>query len=195
MNFYNADEWEIVNRPSYFGKNKAKRIKAYNKNHGVDNWQLAWQVGDDLLPFELAIQLYEDAYYEYLKDNEDTLDYLCKNASEVYDNAMTNVMSGFDYTIQENDSNHYQDISVRKAIYRLGRKFEGDGFAIQIRTNSLDEVGKRLSPGFLPFHLPLYISKPVQVGWWGRGTVEEFWQSNKVLIVKKDSTPKLDQFL
>lgn len=176
--------WETIERLSYFGKKRDTIHDQFNAKYGVGNWRIAWQFGSQALPFQTAIQIYEDAYYEYLKIDRGALEQLLQEAREVYDNAETNVNSGLDYSIQENNSNHYQDISVRRVVLRLGRSFKGNEL-VQIRHQSDSMVGSLLSPGRVPFHLPSLIVIPAKEGWWGKYTVEEFWQSNKILQVKK----------
>jgi hypothetical protein len=178
-------EWVFEDRPSYFGRKRDEIQKGYDEKYGELSWKLAHKVGDRYLDFSDAIQLYEDAYYEFLRNHVGILNLLCNEAKEVWDNAETNVKCGFDYSAQENWSNHYQDISVRRVVFRLGRKFNGDKL-VQIRHNSESQVGSELSPGRVPFHLPAYVEQPVKEGWWEKGTVEEFWQSNKVLMVLKE---------
>lgn len=177
-------DWQRMDRPSYFGKHRDEIEQNYNYKYGKANWKIVWDLPDGLSSFDRAIQLYEDAYYDYLKTNKKLLDSLCNEASEVYDNAVSNVDCGESYHAQENNSNHYQDISVRKSVFRLGRKFNGTKL-IQIRHNSSSPIGQTLSPGRVPFHLPHYVIQPVKTGWWKPRTVEEFWQSGKVLIVAR----------
>lgn len=177
--------WETIERLSYFGKKRDAIQTQFDSKYGVGNWRIAWQFGSQALPFPIAIQIYEDAYYEFLKLDRGTLDQLLQEAREVYDNAESNVNSGLDYSIQENNSNHYQDISVRRVVLRLGRSFKGDNL-VQIRHQSDSLVGSLLSPGRVPFHLASLTVTPVQEGWWGKNTVEEFWQSNKILQIKKE---------
>ena len=175
-------EYKTVGRPSFFGKKRDSIQAGYDEQYGKDKWRLAHEINGVVYDFNTIIQLYEDAYYEFMRTSPAVLGLLCKTAKEVYDNAETNVQCGFDYNAQENNSNHYQDISVRRVVWRYGRKFEGDKL-VQIRHNSESQVGAILSPGRVPFHLPHYVVKPVKTGWWEAGTVEEFWQSNKVLQV------------
>lgn len=177
------NNWKTVERPSFFGKKRDSKTAEYDEKYGKGNWRIMWKIHDKVYDFNIAIQLYEDAYFVYMHNNPSILNQICHEASEVYDNAETNVESGFDYNKQENDSNHYQDISVRRVIWRLGKTFEGKNL-VQIRHNSMSTVGQMLSPGRVPFHLQKYVEKPVKRGWWEPKTVEEFWQSNKVLQVR-----------
>jgi len=193
---YYTKEWVTVSRPSYFGKKRNEIEIGYDEKYGKGNWQIAyainkrnaiWETKSDqtTVGFDTAIKLYEDAYYEYLKSNTYITDELVNTAEDVYDNAESNVFSGYDYHKQETSSNHYQDISIRSCIFRLGLRFKGKDL-IQIRGKSKSKIGESLNPGHIPFHLPKYVITPVMEGWWDKGSVEEFWQSAKVLQVKKE---------
>lgn len=170
-------------RPSYFGRKRDRIQEGYDKKYGKGNWKISYWINGGIHDFDDAIQLYEDAYYLHLKNNPKILDELCKTASFVYDNAESNI-DCMGYHDQENNSNHYQDIAVWKSVWRLGRKLEGDKL-IQVRANGESELGRSLSPNNIQFHLPLYVRTPTKKGWWKDGSVEEYWQSAKVLMVAK----------
>ena len=95
----------------------------------------------------------------------------------------TNVQSGLDYSIQEDTASHLHDIAVRNAVSRLGREFSGDHL-VEIRGHTSE--GYRLNPGQVPFHLPDKVLLPSQSAgtWWKSHSIEDFWQSNKVLVVR-----------
>jgi hypothetical protein len=102
--------------------------------------------------------------------------------AECYDNNVTNVGSGLDYTRQENKSNHYQDISVRRVLARCGLWFTGrKKELLHIRHDSEQGLGQILSPGRVPFHLPFLIKQPELNGWWNPHSLEAWYQANKVL--------------
>ena len=71
---------------------------------------------------------------------------------------------------------------MRRCLMRLGTWFRGDHL-VEIRGR--DSEGFRLNPGQIPFHLPEMIVQPEQTGWWEPGSVESFWQANKVLQVRE----------
>lgn len=176
-------EWVIKEKqPGYFGKNRDGIHQKLDEKYGAGNWMIAYLWMDEVVPRSFAIQLYEDAYYEFLKSNPKLLDWLVETAKDVYDNSETNVNSGLDYNVQETSSNHLQDISVRRVVKRLGRKFEGHKL-VQIRSS--DSEGYLLSPGVVPFHLPEYIVQPHLDGWWNKDSIEDFYQSNKIILVKE----------
>ncbi len=175
--------WVFLERPGFAGKKRDQLTDALNVAYGVDNWKIAHEVEGKYYSWLEAVTLfYEEAYFEHFKENPDILDWLCQTASDVYDNAKSNVKSGLDYTIQESTSNHMQDIAIRRVVKRLNRAFQGDKL-LQIRGRWAK--GGILSPGVVPFHRPEWILQPELVSWWQPGSIESFWQSNKVLLIKK----------
>jgi len=174
-------EWITVERPGYFGSHRQERHAEYNRLFGVKQWRLAWSVRG--YPFSRAqmTMLYEDAYFAFLSQNEDVLEQLLAEASDVYDDATSNMKSGLNYGVQETERTHAQDIAIRRVVSRLGRVFDGPQ-PIQIR-DALGEhsLSLTLSPGQVPFHLPDLLIQPELEGWWLPGSVESFYQSNKFL--------------
>ncbi|MAF99327.1 MAG: hypothetical protein CMH61_01825, partial [Nanoarchaeota archaeon] len=76
-----------------------------------------------------------------------------------------------------------QDIAVRRVLRRLGRHFEGDHL-VQIRGHKSE--GYVLNPGQVPFHKPELILPSERKRWWKEGSVEAFYQHNKILVVDSD---------
>lgn len=180
--------WKTVEdnqgRPGYLGKHRAEKYAQWDSQFGVGNWRLVWKWGSRYLDFVQACMVYEESYYQYLKNNPSILEELLLVAYDVYDDAVSNVNSGLDYTKQETDRTHIQDISIRRVVCRLGRKFGGDKL-IRIRHDRGEHpLSMTLSPGKVPFHRPDRIIEPWLTGWWGAGTVECFYQSNRVLQFK-----------
>ena len=179
------DQWKIIKRPGYFGKQRDKLHREHNKTYGKNNWRITWLVNKKIFSKEEILLLYEDSYFNFLKKHPKVLQQLINEAKDVYDDAASNVKSQLDYSKQETNRTHYQDIAIRRCVVRFGLRFKGRKL-IQIR----DYKGKhplslKLSPGRIPFHMPKLIKKPELDGWWQHGSVESFYQSNKVLQVKK----------
>ena len=184
-------KWVSVEHPGYFGK---KRNELENKwNSEFETWRLVWQWGNQIIIKPTAIQIYEDAYYEFLKSKPELLKWLIETASDVYDTAPSNVDSKLDYNVQETPNNHLHDIAIRRAVLRNGVWFNGNHL-MEIR--SPESEGEILAPYAVPFHLPQMIYQGEEIKdygnkgfWWKvlgreRGiehTVEEFYQQNKVL--------------
>ena len=185
MNSLNTKEWRIIDHPGYAGTGKSGRDAARNRLYGQGNWRTAFRWGDGLVDRETALQLYEDAYFAHFSTHPEVLDGLCASACDVYDNAQSNVNSGCDYSVQETDATHLQDIAIRRCVLRLGRSFDGDHL-VEIRGKNSE--GFHLNPGRVPFHLPeRIVERPGNPGWIQSGSIEDFWQSNKVLVVRESA--------
>ncbi len=168
----------------YTGTQRAVQVCRVDKLFGPGAWSIAWRLGEAILERPEARQLYEDAYFEFLRAIPELVDWLCRTASDVYDNALTNVASGLDYSVQEAASTHLQDIAVRRCIVRLSRRFEGDHL-VEIR--GVASEGYQLNPGLVPFHRPAEIVASEERSWWGPESVEAFWQHNKVVVVSPEA--------
>lgn len=177
-------EWQTAERPGYFGKRRAEILKGYDEMYGKDNWRIMWQWGREVLPFITACQIYEDGFYADSFKRVKLWKELVETAKDVYDHNETDVESGLDYLVQKGNAHHLQDISIRRVVLRRGWSFKGS-MLVQIRNHS-EYWGKLLSPGKVPFHIPELIIEPRIEGWWDAGSIEDFWQSNKVLQ-KKDN--------
>src|SRR3989344_7380600 len=105
------NEWITVERPGYLGKHRDEKTREWNGRYGIGNWRLAWKVGETFVDLLGACALYEDAYFEFLKRNPEILNQLIAEAADVYDDELSNVNSGFDYTKQETILTHLQDIA------------------------------------------------------------------------------------
>jgi hypothetical protein len=179
-------EWVTKDRPGMFGRRRDERIRKYDLEFGLDNWRLAWVDGGTTLEFADACRaFYEEAYFLHLSRLPGEIDFIC-SFGECIDNAPTNVLSGLDYTVQEAFSTHIQDIAVRNVLARLGRRFEGPAHSLLvIRTK--EDNGHRFGPGNIPYHCPERIIQPSMRPWWAnKDSVEDFWQSNKVLQVRRE---------
>ncbi|MBT5022521.1 hypothetical protein HOK51_00420 [Candidatus Woesearchaeota archaeon] len=171
--------WEVIGRPSYMGKHRDKIIKEYNQTHGQGNWKLGHFWEGQILDKKLTYQVYEDGYYEFLKNNSDLVEWMTKKYKDCWDNELSNLESGLDYSHQESNATHLQDISVRRVLLRIGKQFQGEDL-LQIRSKSTE--GYMLSPGRVPFHQPEQILKPNIEWWWKKDSIEDFYQSNKLLL-------------
>ena len=170
--------WVAIERPGYSGNRRDERIRTYNDRYGIGNWRLVWQWGSDRIDQPLTCQLYEDAYYADSFNREGLWRELQRTAREVYDHTEADIASGLDYRIQTGSATHLQDIAIRRVFFRRGWPFQGTEL-VQIRSKA--GWGKHLSPGKVSFHLPEMIAQPPISGWWDAASIEDFYQSNKLL--------------
>ena len=176
--------WVDAGRPGYLGKHRDEKYAEWDSRYGKGNWRLAWKVGFQYVDFLQMCKHYEESYYKFLKEYEAVLNDLVATVSDIYDDSPTNVNSGLNYTKQETDRTHVQDIAIRNAVRRLGKVFKGMEL-IQIRSKEGHGVmSTTLSHGVVPFYNPEMIIRPELHGWWEKGSVESFYQSNKMLQVK-----------
>lgn len=180
--------WKNIERPGYLGPLRDAKFKEWTERYGENNWRFRWKVGKVDVDQLGACALYEDGYFNFLIQNQDVLNELLAEASDVYDDARSNVDSGFNYLIQETKRTHIQDIAIRRSLVRMGEWFKGPK-PIKIR----DQLGTHplsltLSPGRVPFHRPDLIEQPELKGWWQPGSIESFYQSNRYLQARQPQT-------
>lgn len=191
---------KIFGQLSYCGKKKFDIYKEFDAQFGEENWIPAHFFDGTIISRHQAYQVYEDGYYYFLKNNPAIRERLVKTASEVYDITPSNVNSKMDYEIQECSATHLQDISIRRSLTKLRLEelglipdlnnlpeikiFHGNHL-VQIRDHTTE--GYYLNPGKVPFHRPELILQTQQTGWWEPGSVEDFYQKNKVLLVNPNN--------
>jgi hypothetical protein len=166
------------------GRARDRIRQQMNNRFGVRQWYQAWWLGQQIIGREEALSLYEEAYLSFLKAQPSLASWLYQAACEVYDNNVSNIDSGLDYSVQETDADHLQDIAIRRCLVRLGLRSAGNEL-IQIRGPK--SAGYALDPGRVPFHMSAMILDRSRPGWWQPGTVEAFWQHNKTLLVSPES--------
>ncbi len=130
---------------------------------------------------------YERSYDAFFDEHPEVLDQL-EPFADVYDDAESNVDSGLDYSLQETDCTHVQDIAIRRCMAERGRQFKGSEL-LQIRDRvGSHELSMILSPGQVPFHDPSLIRGGVEPDprqWWEPESTEAWYQANKTLLVKR----------
>jgi hypothetical protein len=176
--------WRTIERPGYFGLKRDEFHRQYNERFGKENWRIMWQWNNEVLPFPIASLIYEDGYYADSFKREDLWKELASVAKDVYDHQESDVLSCLDYTVQNGFATHLQDIAIRRVMLRRGLEFKGDKL-VQVRGHK-EYWGQNLSPGKIPFHLPDLIVVPHLERWWNRNSIEDFYQSNKVLQILKN---------
>lgn len=178
-------QWTDAGRPGYFGRRRDEKIAALNAEHGAGNWRLAWKWGLGGRGFFCACrEFYEESYFAFFLLRPDEVDFVC-SFGEVIDCAPSNVSSGLDYARQESYATHIQDIAVRSVLRRLGRWFEGPTDSL-LTIRGPESNGARFNPGRIPFAWPNMILAPsLAPKWADPGSVEDFWQSNKILQVAR----------
>ena len=175
-------EWtNSKTRVGYLGKHRDEKFKEWDEQYGAGNWRLVWKVGQNWFDFLGACALYEDAYFCFLTKNLAVLNQLIAEASDVYDDELSNVDSGLEYTRQETARTHVQDIAIRRSLVRMGAWFRGEDLIRIRQERGTHPLSVTLSPGRVPFHRPDLIVWPELPGWWNPQSIEAFYQSNRYL--------------
>jgi len=165
------------------GQDRDKFIWKHNKKVGEGNWFWGFKAGKRLYSFDLGMQLYEDAYWTYFKNNMPLLKKVISH-SEVFVLKSRDIESGLDYRQQQERESHYEDIAVRRCLRRFGVWFKGD---------KLLKIGSsKLNSQIVKFHLPhlMYKMEDSSVYSWLTNhrvviiadTTEDQYKLSKVLI-------------
>lgn len=179
-----SDAWHNMGRVGYLGSRRDEQWAEWDVKFGTENWRFVWTVGDSTLWFFNMCAAYESSYFLFFQQNPDVLEELVGVASDVYDDNPSNVCSGPDYSVQETNRTHIQDIAIRRAVARSGSRFQGKNL-LQIRdAKGEHELSIILSPGKVPFEHSSWIERPQLRGWWNFDSVEAFYQSNRHLLVR-----------
>jgi hypothetical protein len=190
------DTWLTVGRIGFVGRTNDRLREILNRAYGA-SWRKTHLLNGKPLSWREALEQYEFSYYLHFRANPRLAERVRSTASEIYDNEPSNVDSGLDYAVQETRASHYQDIAIRRALTKLELEKQGTAYdsaqlprisifhgdrLCQVRSSSSDFP--ELSPGEVPFHEPGQIMGPYRAGFWKPGTIEAFWQNNKVLQIK-----------
>jgi hypothetical protein len=177
--------WRIAERPGQTGFKKEELIARLDQQYGKENWEKAWSLDGQIVDQMMAFQMCEDAYYADSFHHEENWKRLIREAKDIYDMLPEEVDSGLDYRKQHKFT-RFHDIAIRRVILRRGWNFQGEQL-IQIRYEKEHPnwYSENFDPGKVQFHLPQLIYQPNLVGWWNHNSVEDFYQSNKVIVVKQ----------
>ena len=176
---------QIVDRPGYFGHKRQRRCTFYDNLFGVGRWREMWEVDGRSVPFDHAVSLYDESYYLHLQAHPEVVEFIT-SFGECYDNDPSDIRCGCTHD-EQSCPRHIQDISVRRALKRLGVWFYGPNDKL-LNIRGPESNGFELNPGRIPFCQPELIlthhragTKPI---WANDFSVEHFWQSNKVIVVE-----------
>ncbi|MBI3334477.1 hypothetical protein HYZ97_03235 [Candidatus Pacearchaeota archaeon] len=175
--------WQYIESPGQFGKQCDARYEGYDARFGKNQWRIVWIWGKNKLEFKRACKHYERSYWNDSFKRPEIWRELITTASEVYDYSHDDIKSGCDYLIQAGPATHIQDIAIRNVVRRHQWNFKGSE-PVQVR-GLKSRWGELLSPGKVMFHKPNNIVTPHLHGWWELNSVEDFWQSNKIVQARE----------
>ena len=137
------------------GKNRDRFKRYLNKKVGEGNWYWAFKIGKSLYSWDLGMQLYEDSYWSFFRNNLTLFKELVKNYGDVCEFNKQDMESGTDYRKQTQDADHYQDIAIRRCLRRFGVWFRG--------SQLLKLPGSKYGDDKVPFHLSHLTKGPARV--------------------------------
>lgn len=149
--------------------------KGLNDKVGKGDWFWGFRVSKRLYSWSWGLQLYEDAYFEFLKKEPAAIGRLVNHSDAfVYDRRDTD--SVLDYKKQNQPRDHFQDIALRRCLVRFGVWFKG--------VDLLRVPGSEFDDSSVKFHLPHLIHKPDSV------YSIRSWLSNRLIVVAKSVEDK-----
>lgn len=157
---------------------------------GESGWEFRWDSPGKSLSFLGMCALYEDSYTDYFDEHPHELDAVSEYR-DVYDifESDTALGTNLDNILQE-DYIHIQDVVIRRVMQKKQKKFSAASSALlQVRSTSEDELGRQLSPLFIPFDNPDIIdSGNPFIDLEGKmllGSVEHFYKANRRLLISE----------
>lgn len=166
---------EYVSVPVNLRLDRSKFIEGLNSKIGVGDWFWGFRVGKRLYSWNWGMQLYEDAYLEFIKHHVTLLNELV-NYSNVFVLDRHDLNAGLDFQKQNQTKEHFSDIALRRCLVRLGVWFKG----IEL----LKIPGSQFDEEKIPFHLPHLIFKPDKI------SSIKSWLSNRLIIAAKSIEDK-----
>lgn len=181
------DSWQAVERPGYLGSKRDNKVEHYNDLYGTNNWAYGWKYFGEYWPYRAACKhLYERSYLQYLYTHPEELKFIC-SFDEVYDLTPEDIQAGLDYDKQFQKATHIQDIAIRNVLDTLHLKFHNSETNNLLRIRGEGSNGHHLMPGKIPFLVKEQIIAPkISPDWAEAGSIEDFWQNNKFLMVRKN---------
>lgn len=153
------------------GKNRDSYLNKVSRVVGKDNWYWAFRVKKKLYSWEFGFQLYEDAVWEYLKSKPLLLESLILNYSDVFSLNRFDTESVLDYKKQTQNSDHYNDIAIRRCLVRFGVWFQGKDLLNLAKTDYCEK--------HIPFHLPHLIESENK-------SIKSWLDNNRYIVIAKE---------
>lgn len=189
-------DWQTVLRPGYQGKAKDEQVATWNERYGKENWRMAWELRSGVLFSydEMFYSIYVPGYVKYFLDHPDEAAELTDHFAYAIDKDMISRYEAFDHRAlydKPGRPNQFHNVALNIALeYYLGLPFQGSQ-PIQVREGkpgsdpSTWPKGWYWSPGRIDAVRQDLIPQTDIKGWWQPGTIEDVYQTAKVLQVRK----------
>jgi len=189
--------WEFVRYPGRLGKKRDFIYRQWDDEFGEGNWRIGWRLPNETtLSYEEIFEEYVRSYEAYFREHSDEARNICKTYAYAYDRDEIDLEIAFDRNAlidKPGIQNQFHHVALNIALTdRLGYVFQGDK-PLKVRAGRPDQPveewpeGHRWQPGNIPYEHPEYIREDYEIvdKWINPGSVEAFYQANKVLQVKK----------
>lgn len=158
------------------GKNRDKFIQKVTRSAGKGNWFWTFRCNNKLYSWEMGMQMYEDAYWQFLRNDVSLVKELV-GYFNVYVLDRHDIDSSINYKHQLNERDHYPDIALRRCLVRLGVWFQGKEI-LRIPATKFNDCN-------VPFHLPHLIQKPDD-----KKSIKSWLDSNRYIVIAPDIEDK-----
>jgi len=189
--------WKVIKRPGYFGSKKGEMENEWNQTYGLGNWRVSWVTAEGKhLSYEDIIDIYIDGYANYFIAHPDEAAYITSHFSYGFDLDFQTKKEAFDmYALFEKPGkrNQFHQVAFNIALEnRLQLPFRGKN-PVQVRDakpgtpENERPLGWKWNPGVIPCPHPEQIPTDIEFvnPWWEKGSIEDFYQSTKVLEVRE----------
>jgi hypothetical protein len=174
----------IVDCPGDTERKRGRKVDFYDYIYGEQAWEELWRFEDQLIDFSFATKLYEDSYREFFKSNQSVLDWVL-SFGDCYQFSPQEVECGDAYD-KDSCPRHLQDVVIRRVVHSMNLEFKGSPEVLLQTDHGCD--GESVCAGNVPFLYPSQIYRGKSGGpkprWAKDGSVEHFWQSNKVIVAE-----------
>ncbi len=179
-------KWVPVSRPGYLGLRRNQVNMELNALYGINKWDYGWRYFGEYYHFYDAFYLlFYGSYTRFFTRNSHELADL-EAYDEVVCHGPTDIYSGFDPLRQQGRETHLADIAIRHVMKSRGLHFHDT----EAKNVLYVTPGHKFHPGQIPFFVPDQILKGALAPDTSKpGSVDDFWQSNKFVMVHPDAAP------
>lgn len=190
------EKWVTIGSPGYFGKSREEQVKNWNDKYGEGKWRIAWETPQgNVLTYEDIIKEYIEGYAEYFRQHPEEAKFLTDNYSFAYDKEMITKEDAFDpYALYQKPGkvNQFHHVALNISLEKvIGIPFKGSE-PIKVRAGKPETPieqwpdGWKWHPGLIQcIHPELIKDVDFPNQWWGKGSIEDLYQSDKVFQIKK----------
>jgi len=189
--------WRTLGHPGFFGKDRDEQFRQWDNEPGVGKWRIAWKfAGRDHSFDDVFWGVFVAGYTQYFLRNPAEAGHIVNNFAYTYDKTPIDRPTAFDPNALRNKAgieNQFHHVALNIALSDfLGLEFRGPS-PLQVRDGKQNvpkdqwPAGWRWGPGHIRAPHPELIPEvTLSNRWWTQGTIEDLYQSAKVLQVAEN---------